>query len=678
MSNSVRSIYTANRLGRLLLIAAVSALYLLAPGLSVADSDSPATSFSKLPPVADIELSPDGTKAVILRAMGDTYGVILMDFEKSKVQLLMAPDPDNFSFQWCRFANERRVVCSILRYIELQAGQVGIGRRFYNESRTVATRLLAVDIDGKNSMQLIKPKVTQPGRDLVWNPRIQDNVISWLDNDPDHILVQLAVEDRLFPSVYKLNIRTNRQQKVKSYAAGIFQWYADQNGTLRNGAGYRLSSETFKAVSVRNRNTTPLDISQLQSNVAPTFHGYLKNGETLLASSDLGGDRQKLVEIHATTGELLSTVFDHERYDIEGPALVRNGELVAVRTTFDRRGYHWMDKALGDEYNALLKQLPGAPSFLELISTDKNWDRLVLKASGNKTVPQYYLYSRGKYKKSLTALFSDYPKVDRTTIAEPTPIQYKSRDGMDIPGYLTLPVGIESKNLPTLIMPHGGPYSRDTDRFDYWVQYAVARGYAVLQPNFRGSTGYGNAFRNAGYNQWGRAMQTDLDDGLDWLVAQGITDPKRACIMGGSYGGYAALVAAFQSADRYQCAVAFAPVTDINELIRDQRNFVLSKSSINRLKDRDNQAEVSPVEQAEHFAIPLLIVHGDVDRTVRIEQSRTLTEALEAVGADYRYIEQQNGDHFLSLESHRREFLLAVDDFLQRHIGIAAQSADGL
>lgn len=178
MSYSVRSIWTTNRLARLLLIAAISALYLLAPSLSVTDSDSPATSFSKLPPVGDIELSPDGTKAVILRAMGDTYGVILMDFEKSKVQLLMAPDPENFSFQWCRFANERRVVCSILRYIELQAGQVGIGRRFYNESRTVATRLLAVDIDGKNAMQLIKPKVTQPGRDLVWNPRTQDNVIS--------------------------------------------------------------------------------------------------------------------------------------------------------------------------------------------------------------------------------------------------------------------------------------------------------------------------------------------------------------------------------------------------------------------------------------------------------------------------------------------------------------------
>ena len=174
--------------------------------------------------------------------------------------------------------------------------------------------------------------------------------------------------------------------------------------------------------------------------------------------------------------------FEHDRYDITGPALVKNGELIGARTTFDKRGYHWIDKDLASEYRALLKQLPGAPSFLELISTDKNWDRLVLKASGNKTVPQYYLYSRGKYKKSLTALFSDYPKVDRTTIAEPTPIQYKSRDGMDIPGYLTLPVGIESKNLPTLIMPHGGPYSRDTDRFDYWVSMR-ARGYAVLQPN---------------------------------------------------------------------------------------------------------------------------------------------------------------------------------------------------
>ena len=150
-------------------------------------------------------------------------------------------------------------------------------------------------------------------------------------------------------------------------------------------AGYRLSSETSKLLVLKQEHNAT-DISQL-SNVAPTFHGYLKNGETLLASSDLGGDRQKLVEIHATTGELLSTLFDHERYDIEGPALVRNGELVAVRTTFDRRGYHWMDKALGDEYNALLKQLPGAPSFLELISTDKNWDRLVSRHQATRRCP---------------------------------------------------------------------------------------------------------------------------------------------------------------------------------------------------------------------------------------------------------------------------------------------------
>ena len=150
---------------------------------------------------------------------------------------------------------------------------------------------------------------------------------------------------------------------------------------------------------------------------------------------DLGGDRQKLVEVDATTGEFLDTVFDHDRYDITGPALVKNGELIGVRTTFDKRGYHWMDKDLGSEYNALLKQLPGAPSFLELISTDKNWDRLVLKASGNKTVPQYYLYSRGKYKKSLRPFSRIIQKLDRTTIAEPTPINTRA----ETDGYSRLP-----------------------------------------------------------------------------------------------------------------------------------------------------------------------------------------------------------------------------------------------
>ncbi len=672
MSDSLMSLFTVANRGKTLGITALSLLCWIVNPANAKEADSAAYIFSELPPAADMQLSPDGTKAVILRAMGDTYSVVLMDFEKSKVKLLMAADPENFSFNWCRFANARRVVCSIRSYIKLQAGQIGIGRRYYNDARTVATRLLAVDIDGKNVLQLIKPKVTQQGGDLVWNPRIQDNVISWLDEDPDHILVQLAIEDRLFPSVYKLNINTNRQQKVKSYRSGIFQWFADADGNLRNGAGFNLNSETFKAVSVEDKKTSTLDISHLSGERAPNIHGYIKDGKTLLASANLGKDKRSLVTVDAISGEVLATVLTNDRYDIDGPVFLNGGKLVAVQTNFDKPGYHWLDETLGSEYTALLKQLPGSPDFVELISADQNWDRLVLKASGNKTIPQYYLYSRGKYKKSLSSLFSDYPKADRAKIAEPSLVYYESRDGMNIPAYLTVPVGVEPKNLPTLIMPHGGPYSRDTNRFNYWVQYAAASGYAVLQPNFRGSTGYGDAFREAGHNQWGRAMQSDLDDGLDWLIAQGITDPKKTCMMGGSYGGYASLVAAYQSPNRYKCAVAFAPVTDIKELIREQRNFVLSKGSIDRLRDRDEQPEVSPIEQARNFSIPVLIVHGDVDRVVKIEQSRGLTEALKEANADYRYIEQKNGNHYLSLKSHRREFLLAVDDFLATHIGDTA------
>ena len=642
-------------------------------GFSAAQENSssdPAEIYGSLPAIGDIELSPDGSKAVMLIAKGNTYHVVLLDIAKSKTKLLMAANPEEFTYNWCQFANNTRIVCSMGSFIELKAGQIGIGRRYYEDGRTVATRLIAVDIDGKNVLQLVKPKTGQSGTGrLVWNPRIQDNVVSWMRDDKKNILIQLAREDRLYPSVYKLNIYNNKISRVKKFRPGVFQWLADSKGNLRNGYGATLPSGQYRAYTVSGANASEMDVSSLGGkNRAPSFAGYIGDGESVLVYADLGKDKRGLHEIDSSDGSLKKTIYESEDFDVSGRTILNDkNELVALKTYAEGAKYIWFDQAIRDEYEEIKRSLPGNPTILDPVSYSQNLNQIIFMAFGNETLPRYYFYDRSKEKRSIVALFSNYPKANPDLVADPKYVVYKSRDGLNIPAYLTLPRGAEGQKLPTIIYPHGGPYARTTDSFDPWVQYFVAKGYAVLEPNFRGSTGYGDEFMLAGYEEWGEDMQNDLDDGLAWMVSEGIADPKRVCMVGGSYGGYAALVAAYKQPEKYKCAVAFAPVTDIAELVRSQRRFVAMQDL--PVQSGEERSQNSPIEQVEKFGIPVLLVHGEVDRVVYVNQSRSLAEALKEAGKDYKYFEQENGDHNLSLENNRRQFFKEMDLFLTAHIG---------
>ena len=637
---------------------------------------NPAEIFSTLPPIGDIALSPDGSKAVVLKALADTYHVAVVDLETGKSNLVMAADPEKFSFNWCRFANPTRVLCSIRKYIRLRAGDIGGGARWYREGRTIATRLMAVDVDGGNVLQLVKSGVTELGRRLEWNPVRQDQIISWLENDADHVLIQLARDHRLYTSVYRLNINTNRMQRVRRHREGIWEWYADQRtGAIYNAAGYHRFKQQFQAHAVTDDGIVPIPLGGSDKDVPPKFVGYIKDGDSALMIMRNGRDKQALFEVSTKQGHILGTVFEDKegRYDIvSAPLLTAEGRPVAIPVVGERTIYHWFDKSLEKEYKAVVEQLPGNPSRVLIQAASKDWQKIVFSTSGNSTLPSLYLYDRSPGNPRLVLMSESYRGADLDQLTEPQPIAYSARDGLSIPGYLSLPKGVEAKNLPTIVLPHGGPYARDTDRFDPWVQFLNARGYAVLQPNFRGSYGYGSAFMSAGFRQWGMKMQDDLDDGLDWLVQQGITDPKRVCMVGGSYGGYAALVAGFKSPEKYKCAVAFAPVTDLDALVRYWRYFVTGALPVARVQDGIERDQHSPLHRVADFDLPLLLVHGDVDRQVMIEQSQSFAKALTRAGKDSRYIEQPNGNHHLSLQSHRREFFHAMDDFLNQHIGRGA------
>jgi dipeptidyl aminopeptidase/acylaminoacyl peptidase len=253
------------------------------------------------------------------------------------------------------------------------------------------------------------------------------------------------------------------------------------------------------------------------------------------------------------------------------------------------------------------------------------------------------------------------------------PISYKARDGLVIHGYLTLPLGRPAKGLPLIIMPHGGPIGvRDTGEYDPYVQFLANRGYAVLQPNYRGSDSYGRDFEEKGNGQWGRAMQDDLDDGMDWLVKEGIVDAKRVCIVGASYGGYAAMWGATRNPERYRCAASLAGVSDLKRQLQFSRDFFRDTKSARAWQSRIQGDgigldDISPLQHVDRLQIPVLLAHGKDDQTVPINQSALYAAALKKANKPYEYHVYEDEGHGLDEAPHLQDFFDKLEAFLARY-----------
>jgi dipeptidyl aminopeptidase/acylaminoacyl peptidase len=263
-----------------------------------------------------------------------------------------------------------------------------------------------------------------------------------------------------------------------------------------------------------------------------------------------------------------------------------------------------------------------------------------------------------------------YQKLFPEDISKVQPVRFKAADGMELGGYLTLPTGKEARNLPLIVFPHGGPASRDGPGFDWWAQGMASRGYAVLQVNFRGSDGLGVRHMEAGYGQWGRKMQTDLSDGVRDLAAKGLIDPRRVCIVGASYGGYAALAGAAIDRGVYRCAVSVAGVSDLRRMVDDEGRVVQRYwkrfMGVENLRD-PALAAISPALQAEKIEIPVLLIHGRDDTVVPLEQSQVMADAMKRTGKPVELIVQKGADHWLSRGETRLQTLTATMAFVEKH-----------
>jgi dipeptidyl aminopeptidase/acylaminoacyl peptidase len=483
------------------------------------------------------------------------------------------------------------------------------------------------------------------------------------------VSVQESISD--YPSVFRYELkRDGAMAEVQEPKRNVWLWYADEQGTVRLGMGWRrktlhvwyrtnASSEFERIAKVKEGETDRfLDVIQI---VSDSDQGYT------LEEDENGKVGVRLFDYN--TREVVDTFYENPDWDVEA-MWIEDGQPIAAFYTDDREQVVWFDDEYEQSYNRLKTALAGKDPWVT--SRSKTGSRMLVYAGSEADPGVLYLFDAEA--NQLDELVQYRPEIDFEKLATPVAFSYPARDGAMIRAYLTLPRGRPASNLPLIILPHGGPFGiRDQLRYDDEVQFLANRGYAVLQPNFRGSGGYGDAFYDLGVGQVGRGMQDDLDDAMDWAVAEGIADPQRVCLVGGSYGGYAALWGVLRNPERYRCAASWAGVTDWDKMLKYDRRVLTRKAGkrwTRKIEGEDRSFDlddVSPYRLARNLNRPVLLAHGTRDSNVPFKQFEIMKKAArKAVIPPTELVIEGEGHSFGKAQS-EQAWYDALETFLAEH-----------
>ncbi|HEX4294759.1 MAG TPA: S9 family peptidase [Rhizomicrobium sp.] len=486
-------------------------------------------------------------------------------------------------------------------------------------------------------------------------------------DDPDHVYME-EVDKRDIEFVldlYSVQVSTGVATMVLHGQPNTIEFYTDGYGHVIG----RLDQDWDNLTNHVIIHGDDVHTYKVKGASDFTIMGVSSSGQTVVERPSATGTTG-LYEWTAKGG-FGQALFDDPNYDLDSVIHdERNGRIIGVTYIDDMPRTKYFDPAMQRVQTAMEKAFPGQSVTLQ--SWDTAGTTYVVGAEGPKNPPVLYLYTPADH--HVNVIEESYPTIKSADLGEMKPYPYKARDGLDIHAYLTLPPGKDPHNLPTVIFPHGGPESRDMMGFDWWVHYMASRGYAVLQPNFRGSSGYGWNFVTSGDGEWEGKVQYDVQDGVKKLIADGIADPKRICIVGASYGGYMALAGATFSPDLYNCAVSFAGIADLNAMLEEGTTFQSENASIWRRrigadKNSDRLDSASPARFADKVNIPVLLVHSEKDATVSIKQSRIEEKALKRAGKTVEFVTLDGDDHYLEFPASRTQLLKETDRFLAAHIG---------
>jgi acetyl esterase/lipase len=653
-------------------LLAATALVLLPAAAPPADS---AAAFGAREAIQQISMSPSGTRIAFI-APGPGQSTFLYTADAgggAKPQLAARADGNPERLTSCGWVSDTRLVCTV--YIVTDNAGVLTGEVI------TATRLIAVDADGKNVKLLSRPTrpddiyVSFGGGDVVdWLPGEDGAVLMAREYVPEGKIGTRMEDKREGYGVDRIDTRTLSAKVVEPARRFASAYISDGRGDVRimgttemAGTGYAKARLNYHYRVKGKREWEPLGSYNVLSGEG-FYPVAVDPGLEVAYGFKLEGGRQALYSLSLDGSKRERVAFAHPQVDVDGTVRIGRSERV-VGATFatDKREAVYFDPELERLAKSLSKALPGLP-LIRFVDSSLDEKRLLLWAGSDVDPGRYYIFDKAT--KQLNELMLARPDLEGAKLAAMRHVTYKAGDGTEVPAYLTLPPGGAAKNLPAIVMPHGGPSARDEWGFDWLVQFYASRGYAVLQPNYRGSSGYGEAwYRNNGFKSWRTAIG-DVNDAGRWLVSEGIADPSKLAIVGWSYGGYAALQSGALDPDLFKAVVAVAPVTDLSLLVQDARKFTNYTITRDFVGTGPHVQEGSPVENAKKIKAPVLLFHGHLDRNVSVQQSRVMEDRLKGAGKQVELVLYPRLDHQLDDSAARKDMLQRSDVFLRTALGI--------
>ena len=628
--------------------------------------------FASRPRIEDVSISPDGRYLAFIQTRDGKATAVVSDRQAGKDQPMrgVLTEPDHFQMTWCHWATNTRLLC----------GFRGMARNRYIYP---ITRLAAIDADGKNSRVLLQNSMEAQGQ-------YQDRIIDWNPGPPNTVLIEAdeglsekqmmgsveiygKVGTHSLPAVFELDVMTGRLTMRQHAHDPIRHWITDKHGQVRLGRGLSGATISYWArldgdsdwrrltkfeIFTRGNRFEPVAISADDPNWAYALGP--SGGRTAVWLIDLKDkDDPKLV-------------FSHPLVDVSSHVLGPDNRLIGVRYDDGYPLMYFEDSRIGGLMRTIQTLEPGQFDTVHGSSRDEKF--LVVRSVSDVDAPRFMLFNSDTHE--LDKIGTAYPDRDQSTLAPMRPISYPARDGTRIPAYVSVPRGATAAHLPLIVMPHGGPNTRDTWGYSFLREFLVSRGYAVLQMNFRGSSGYGDDWLFAAHQDWGGLTYDDVVDGARWAIQQGIADPKRLCITGWDFGGYLALLGAQRNPDLFRCAVDIAGPSDLALLIDEGHRWLQGESIKRQIgADPDKLKRDSPRLHAADFQVPLLILQGKMDAQVPFQQSEEMDEALTHAGKTHRFVAVDDADHQFSAVKDRLTLLQETDAFLREHLPVEAPNA---
>ncbi len=529
------------------------------------------------------------------------------------------------------------------------------------------------DNGGDENFHLYKSDVNgKYSKELTPYEKVTVRLIDDLEDNKSEILIEMNKENPQVFDVYRINVVTGEMSIAAKNPGDISSWSTDHTGAIRiavstdginNTLLYReKESEQFKSILTTN----------FKENINPLFFTF--DNKYIFASSNLGRDKNAIVKYDVANNQEMDVIYSDPEVDVSDLFYSHKRKVItAVVVEKAKRDVVFFDKIVEERFTKVRNKLKGYE--ISFTSHDKDENKFIVRSYSDRSLGAYYIYDNSK--DELIKIADVSPWINEDQMAEMKPVKYTSRDGLTINGYLTLPKGVDPKNLPVVINPHGGPWARDSWGYNPEVQFLANRGYAVLQMNFRGSVGFGRSFWEASFKQWGLKMQDDISDGVKYLIDEDIADPKRVAIYGGSYGGYATLAGITFTPELYAAAIDYVGVANLFTFMKTIPPYwqpyldMMYEMVGDPVKDSLLLRNSSPVFFADKIKVPLFVAQGKNDPRVNKDESDQMVKALKDRGVDVEYMVKEDEGHGFHNEENRFDFYGSMEKFLAKHLNKA-------